>query len=175
MEFHECLDLAEKIREEYNPDGLSPFPYQNIEQDKKDLSVIFTEMPDKISGAITYDKSIEQFIILINKKKQPTRQNFTIAHELGHYFLHSEIIKSDETFVDNDDTLEGRMLFLLDEEKSTIIETQANKFAASLIMPEKQVMKVWDTFKDIAECANIFNVPILTMTIRLTSLDLVNE
>ena len=175
MELKECSDLAEKIRTEYNPQNLSPFPYQNIEQDKKDLRILFVELPEGVSGAITYDKESLEFFILINKNKPSTRQNFTIAHELGHYFLHQDIIKTDETIIDGDGTLEGRALFRLDDAKSTLLEIQANNFAASLIMPKSEVIRAWEELKAIEECAKVFSVSALAMTIRLTKLGLINE
>ncbi len=176
MEIKECRDLAEKIVAEFNPEGLSPFPYQKIEEKNKDLKIFLSNIEDNnISGAITYDKETPEFVILINKNKPPSRQYFTVAHELGHYFLHKDILREEEILVDNDNILEGRTLFRLDTTKSTIIETEANNFGASLIMPENQVYKAWNELKNIEECAKVFNVSVLAMTIRLTKLNLVQE
>ncbi len=176
MEIKECRDLAEKIVSEFNPEGLSPFPYQKIEEKYQDLMILLSDIGDSnISGAITYNKESSEFTILINKNKSPTRQYFTIAHELGHYFLHKDILKEEEVLVDSDSILEGRTLFRLDTAKSNLIETEANNFGASLIMPENQVYKAWEELKNIEECAKVFNVSVLAMTIRLAKLKLISE
>lgn len=175
MEIKDCIELAENISEKYNPNKLSPFPYQNIEKDRGDLKIIFIELPQGVSGAITFEKDTSEFIILINKDSPETRKHFTIAHELGHYFLHQEIIKSEEMVIDHEVNLEGRTLFRLDNVQSTRIETEANNFAASLIMPREQVSTVWKELSSIEECAKIFNVSALAMTIRLIKLGLIKE
>ncbi len=178
MNVQKCRELAEKIITDYNPDGLSPFPYENIEADKKNLKIVLIEMDQEdnnISGAITYNKNDAEFTIIININKPQTRQHFTIAHELGHYFLHQNLITEEEPIVDDDATLEGRTLFRLDDQVATSIEIEANNFAAALIMPENQVAKAWKELKNIEECAKIFNVSVLAMTIRLTKLELIKE
>ena len=62
------------------------------------------------------------------------RFRFTMAHELGHYILHSPLFKKQGvvTVGDTNDTLIG-------EKDSRKLEYQANKFAAYLLMPEKLV------------------------------------
>jgi len=171
----EASNKAEEIVKIYNPEGFSPFPYENIQKDKEDLDIFLTDFEnDKVSGVILYKE--EKFNILINKSKAKTRQHFTIAHELGHYFLHSDIIKSEEIIVDGDNFLDGnQILYRLDEVKRNEIETEANNFAASLIMPEKLVRKAWNTVENAEECAKIFQVSALAMIIRLNRLGLLNN
>ena len=59
-----------------------------------DIKVYEGKLNKKISGAIRYDKDEDRFAILVNKNNVKTRQRFTIAHELGHYFLHKEFLIS---------------------------------------------------------------------------------
>src|SRR5690625_4011290 len=64
--------------------------------------------------------------IVYNSRQPRSRRNFTIAHELGHYFLHSEFRTH---FAD-------RSRDLLDETES-ILEMQANAFASQIILPKE--------------------------------------
>ena len=74
---------------------------------------------------------LADFRITINSSLSKHRQNFTIAHELGHIALHSSI-------VENLFSIEDR-----ESDKNTIIsksiygrmEYQANTFASYLLMP----------------------------------------
>jgi Zn-dependent peptidase ImmA (M78 family) len=75
---------------------------------------------DKISGMLTkYDGS---YIISVNLIHPAKRKYFTIAHELGHYHLH----KNKSTIFSCGD---------LFQEQNTHMETEANTFAAELLMP----------------------------------------
>jgi Zn-dependent peptidase ImmA (M78 family) len=174
MNLEEISRFGEELAVQYNPEGLSPFPFEHIQKDRKDLSIYVTEMEDNdISGVISFDKEQTNFKILVNTTKAFTRRHFTIAHELGHYFLHQELIKQETVLVDGDDSLRQNMLFRLDSAEYSRIESEANNFAASLIMPKELVLKAWDTFKNVEECAKIFNVSVTSMSIRLERLGLV--
>ena len=85
--------LGEEKAKQYNPEGLSLFPFDVIVDDRKDIKVVYSDKMDKLgSGAIFYEKQAQIYFILINSSESKTRQNFTIAHELGHYFLHQNTI-----------------------------------------------------------------------------------
>lgn len=75
-------------------------------------------------------------LIGINSSEPAVRQRFTIAHELGHYFLHTK----KDAFVDYRDNKKGLM--------RTPREKQANMFAAALLMPRRLLAK---DFKAIAK------------------------
>ncbi len=173
MDIDEIKRKAEEVIREYNPEKLSPFPYEKIEQKCANVKFHFRELLEGASGAISYDKEKESFSIFINFNKPKTRQHFTIAHELGHYFLHSDIIKTEELLIDEESFLDGnRVLFRLDKADRNDIETQANNFAAILIMPEDLVYKAWEELGSVEECAKVFNVSISAMSIRLERLGL---
>jgi Zn-dependent peptidase ImmA (M78 family) len=176
MQFVEILRLAEELAQRYNPEGLSPFPFEAIQKDRNDVDIYITEMDDQdISGAISFDKEQQKFKVVVNKEKSFNRRHFTIAHELGHYFLHQDTIKQEEVLIDGDESLrQNVMLFRLDGAEYSRIETEANNFAASLIMPEALIKKAWETFRNIEECAKIFNVSTTSMSIRLEKLGLVS-
>lgn len=76
-------------------------------------------------------------LIGINSNEAPVRQRFSIAHELGHFFLHPQ----QDAFVD----------FRKEAKKGEIRsprERQADMFAAALLMPRQSLLK---DFKRIAK------------------------
>lgn len=77
------------------------------------LKIILSSSLRNTSGLIC--SFSDSGIILINKYHPLTRQRFTIAHELGHYFLHYKSFLS------------------LEEDKTMHI--QANNFAGTLLLP----------------------------------------
>lgn len=173
MRYKEIEEKALEISKKYNPEGLAPFPYKNIIEENDDLNLIFSdELDEEVSGVITYTEDDDSFVILINKTKPETRRNFTIAHELGHYFLHQNTIKTEEVLVTAPEVLENTTLYRLDAAEYSKIETEANRFAAVLIMPEGLVLEAWKNFENVEECAKIFKVSVSAMSIRLEKLGL---
>ena len=79
-----------------------------------------------IAGAIQKHPQFG-YTILVNESDIAVRQRFTIAHELGHFFLHMD-----------KDAQENKIItsFRMD---SSPKERQANAFAANLLMPESLV------------------------------------
>ncbi len=176
MDLNQVSKLAEELAGKYNPEGLSPFPYENIQADKKDLDIYLVELDQSVSGAIGYNKDNKQFEIFINNLKSNTRQHFTIAHELGHYFLHPDEIKKLDVLIDGEQSFDrgSSMLFRLDQATPSQLEIEANNFAASLIMPEELVKKAWKSLKSIQESAKVFQVSPSAMSIRLERLKLLS-
>jgi len=87
---------------------------------------LFKEDIDKLSGFIGYSVN-DLAVICINYKRNYGHQNFTLAHELGHWFLHKGVSVSD------DDSVLG---YSGDE-----VEKEANDFASELLYPELLLVK----------------------------------
>lgn len=176
MNFKNAINKAETIAKNYNSERLAPFPFKEIEKKHPDLKIYLSDMEDEISGAILYDKKKDEFKVTINQNKSKTRQYFTIAHELGHYFLHGEKIRKDGYLVDNDQSLSDEIiLYRLDSRVDTQVEFEANQFAATLIMPEEVVRKAWKIIQNVEECARLFQVSVSAMSIRLENLNLITH
>ena len=84
--------------------------------------LLFREDISKLSGFIGYGEN-GLFIICINYKRPIGHQNFTLAHELGHWLLHNGQSISDNVtnYTWSKDTK----------------EQEANMFAGELLYPEK--------------------------------------
>jgi Zn-dependent peptidase ImmA (M78 family) len=176
MTYSEINTLAEKYALTYNPDKLTPFPYENVTNAHENLDILYIDPEDDaMSGVILYEEKEDKFSIFINATKHANRQHFTLGHELGHYFLHQEILKREHGFIDQDDSLDSRnILYRLDDAEQNRYETEANHFAAGLLMPSQLVHEAWEVVHDIEECAKLFNVSTIAMSIRLTELELVS-
>ena len=94
-----------------------------------DIKVYEGNLDKKISGAIRYKKEEGKFEILVNKNDVKTRQRFTIAHELGHFFLHKDFLESEELHVD---IMYRTAEKETDEEKER--EREVDYFAGALLM-----------------------------------------
>ncbi|SRR5260221_9295161 len=94
----------------------------------------FSPLDDEISGMV-YIKDGNP-IIGVNSIHHPHRQRFTIAHEIAHLVLHRDLV-SNHVHVD-------KQFAVLMRGKSAsmgtdIVEIEANKFAAELLMPTNLV------------------------------------
>ncbi len=92
--------------------------------------LIFKEDIGKLSGFIAYPTD-NIVIICINYKRSLGHQNFTIAHELGHYFLHDKKNKDDY-----DENLHSK----------DKIENEANEFANQLLYSSEQFEKDYEQY-----------------------------
>jgi len=120
-----------------------------------------------VSGMIA--KRGENEMILVNASDPPSRKRFSIAHELGHHFLH--LSEDDGEFV----TSALDLFRESDPENSDAdarSEWQANYFAAALLMPSALVRQWHDVEPDAATLAQRFNVSRQAMEYRLRQLDL---
>lgn len=122
-----------------------PVPVQEIIE-KLGIKVSFAAS-DKYSGVLIR-KSDDTILMGLNSLESFNRQRFTMAHELGHYFLgHNKPV-----FVDDKVTVNHRENDLAKKHYDPK-EADANAFAASLLMPEEFIEK---DFEQITKGINVF-------------------
>lgn len=118
------------------------------------------DFDDRISGLIKRDERYggkSGYAIYTNARHPITRRRFTIAHEIGHFYLHRELIGDGIT----DDGLYRSRL-------RGRFESEANRFAANLLMPKKLVWEFVNQGIDtVEELAEKFEVSKSAMSIRL--------
>ncbi|MBU3841760.1 MAG: ImmA/IrrE family metallo-endopeptidase [Candidatus Fusobacterium pullicola] len=76
------------------------------------------------------------FSITISPYHTFERINFSLAHELGHLFLHMSYLVNDEAWREIE---VGKSYTRLG---SDLLEFQANEFAANLLMPKEEFLKL---------------------------------
>lgn len=137
---------------------------------KLGVSVLDQEMEDDISGLFVVSEKTP--IISYNKKEENRnmkRVRFTIAHELGHYILHS---KEQPVFIDRSPKVMYRNSASTTGEIHR--EREANAFAASLLMPRKLIAQAVENTSANAEIitnlAKEFDVSEQAMSFRLANL-----
>lgn len=122
------------------------------------------EFKDDESGSI--QKEGEKFVIYVNSKHSPARKRFTIAHEIGHFLLHSDKLETKEHI----DQVRRPVLMRSKTSKANKeelnMERDADEAAASILMPEAEFKKIWTESKTVAEIAEIFNVSESAATVR---------
>lgn len=113
----------------------------------------------EVSGKIERDTI--GYKMTVNSSDPHVRQRFTIAHEIGHFVLHRDLIGDGLT----DDAMYRSKL-------SSEFETQANQYAAYVLMPPALVREKWRAgAKSYAELARIFDVSQEAAEYRLKKLD----
>lgn len=117
-----------------------------------------------VSGYYDFD----QKIIYVNRYEFPKRQQFTIAHELGHALMHEDWVKSSEYTCLYRDRLV--------KPSTDIKELEANEFAGHLLVPLPMLSEHYEELRDgpgylheeiIEKISNVFCVSISVIKIRL--------
>ena len=116
----------------------------------------------KISGVI--ERIDDGFEIEVNADHPQTRQRFTIAHEIGHFVLHRALMGDgnvDDCVYRSDGSVKNNRI-------GPRQETQANKFAAWLLMPSEAIAELRKTgIDDARTMARRLDVSEGAMKIRL--------
>lgn len=123
-------------------------------------------LTDGESGSIVVP-SADEFKITLASHTSNERDRFTIAHELGHYFLHCLLpASSGNDFVPMRATRYG----------NDLAEWQANWFAASFLMPEEEFRRVFaENGGDEYVVAKHFGVSAAAANVRAKSLGLTSN
>ena len=125
------------------------------------------DLDDRISGMIKKDKKEggkSGYAIYNNKNHPDTRKRFTTAHEIAHYVLHRNVI--------GDGIVEDA---LYRSNLGNILETEANEFAAKILMPDHLLKNAIarESEPSIVKLAELFRVSKAAMIIRLRNSNIV--
>ncbi|WP_316975925.1 ImmA/IrrE family metallo-endopeptidase [Shumkonia mesophila] len=130
------------------------------------IGVRYAFLDAEVSGMIERSKD-GRCVITVNAADPPTRQRFTLAHEISHYMLHRHLIGDG---LDDDRAYRSTAV---GKYHNTNIgpkhETEANKLAASILMPHELI----DDLKrkghqNPAQLARALNVSEHAMSIRIS-------
>lgn len=119
--------------------------------------------PEKSGSLLVH--AADHFEIIVPAHTSPTRDRFTIAHELGHYFLHYLWRKRSVP------TMSDQMIAL--RKGSDRVEWEANWFAAGFLMPEKVFKKAFKQHSgSVSAIAREFEVSQQAVEVRISQLGL---
>lgn len=170
MNLYVSRQRAERLLSDLNVTTI-PVPVEKIARSLK-LDIVLTDLGEGVSGLLVSHEQRSQ--ICIQKADPRVRRRFTIAHEIGHHYLGHQFAEGEHVHVDRGFVI--RMRSPRSSSGLDLMEIEANQFAASLLMPEKQVREAAGTapIADhvVARLARDFDVSEQAMTIRLTVLDL---
>lgn len=152
----EVYRLAERVCQK-----LKFVPGGDINELVKDFGgeVIFQDMDDWL---VSEDGSIKvrgekDFTIYVSNFTGVLRNRFTIAHELGHYILHSKFGKERIQVARNG--------------ASDRVEWEANWFAAGLLMPEQEFLRQIEICNDVQYLGSYFFVSPSAVEVRMRNIN----
>lgn len=119
----------------------------NIQIPIKNINDVVTTLGGRVEETMDIDtmsdgsirKQDDGFIIYISPFQSSERKKFTIAHELGHLFLHMGYRISSELWNKQKNATYYRS-------GDSLMEYQANEFAAALLMSKETYKKIMDQY-----------------------------
>jgi Zn-dependent peptidase ImmA (M78 family) len=119
------------------------------------IEVFRSTLKRDISGLIEpSDTAPSKYRIKLNRYDSTERQRFTLAHEIAHFLLHKSDIRSGIS----DDVMYRSQL-------SDKKEVEANKLAATLVMPDHLVL---DAFSKLGQSERVDAVSVLADQFRVS-------
>ncbi|MBL0732265.1 MAG: ImmA/IrrE family metallo-endopeptidase [Desulfosarcina sp.] len=96
--------------------------------------VVAVPMPKKIDGFSYYDPPNQNAFFFLNSKKNPERQLFHLAYELGNLLIMTAVIQKKETL---EEQINNQKVF---DKKPFTPHRAARRFAATFLMPSDAVI-----------------------------------
>lgn len=144
---NEIEQIAKDVLVQYLKKGGS---YKIFDQIMKDKNIKFRDLSTDNSafvGALTKGNNGQTYIMVNNSIENSGRKNFTIAHELGHYFLSHSLKQGVFICLNNQIVEEGA-----DKDP---IEQEANHFATCFLMPEQKIKSAFLSMLQYSKKAKI--------------------
>lgn len=161
------------IKTQNNSMGSCPTDLEAIVEEEM-LNVIYDDYGDNTFDGLTmFEPSTDEFFIHINtargNRPGSPKGRFTLAHELGHYFLpHHRLALMRGTMRPH-----GSINYLIDN-KSWKMEREADAYASLLLMPEstfsEYIYGKKFNFQLIQELAGVFNVSLSAVALRFVDI-----
>ncbi len=137
-------EMADAVRNIYSIN----IPITNIDQVVETIGGKVIEDPsiDGFSDGRIRKTDENSFEIAVSPFQNEERKNFTIAHELGHLFLHMG-------FKTNSDRWNSQNGIAYYRSGNSELEYQSNEFAAAFLMPQNDYKQIMEKYT----CGNLVN------------------
>lgn len=134
LSYDDIAHKADCLLPDMRMQGYEVWGFENL-LEKENLRCQWGTLPEGQLGRL--DVQNRTITISYELQTQIHRFRFTVGHELGHYYLHSDILRDYfVAYAENDQSLSYQ---LSDTANTKRLEYQANIFSACLLMPEKYV------------------------------------
>ncbi len=144
-----------------HPGSLMSLPLLKMVAGDEGVELLEADLRD-MAGILRHEGG--RWRIYLNRQDSPARQRFTLAHVLGHFFLHA---RPGRAFVKSGFVTDGTTV-------SPVEEREAGAFAASLLMPEGVIEETLlggePTEPQVMALARRFGVSPLAAAIRMRAL-----
>lgn len=169
------VDVENRVRGELERMGLYRLPVNPIQfANRLGMSVEYAKFPEIPTIGMVVTRG-GRGRIFAAKSDSPYRLRFTIAHELGHYFLHLS-----EGNVIKDGEVRDRAIDMFWESEplagpiseNLMREIEANWFATELLMPMEFVREEWNRNPSLPSLARMFDVTEDAIGYRVAGLNL---
>ena len=142
------------IRKILGEDSRSPIDIFNIVKNIPELTIVMKPFGKNISGmCVKLEKSS---VIAINTEFSKGRQNFTLAHELYHFYYSDKMTSS---------------ICPVSENKKDIEEIRANIFASYLLLPDIALREYFEerevNLENIIKLENMYSISHNALLVRL--------
>ncbi len=148
--------MAQEVIDAYN----ISIPITDIDKVVQNMGGSIVEDPsiNGFSDGKIRKSGIDTFVIEISPFQTEERKNFTIAHELGHLFLHMGFQTNKQRWMSHDNRYYYR-------NGNSELEYQSNEFAAAFLMPRIEYKRIMDqhtsgNLVNTSEIAKYFHVSV---------------
>lgn len=130
------IKIADEIFRQ-NPDITFPVPLEEIAKAAGILSIEYREM-EGCEGMLVTDEHKQEGMIAVRKHSLEARMRFTLGHELGHFLnpWHKKPNGQFQCIADDMGKAEDKT-----KGDDYRMESEANAFAAEILMPRKELIK----------------------------------
>ena len=167
----EKVALTFRMRLEIEPDcriGASGRLVECVKETGGKIRVVDSPASYEAEGGSLVIRGPHQYTIYLSPYTTPLRDNFTLAHELGHFMLHYTPRRKE---FDEDD-----LPLVFARYGTGLLEWQANRFAAALLMPQEPFMKDHKRLNgDLELLAGHYGVSVPAAEVRCKSLGLTDN
>ena len=127
-----------------------------------EIVVVDDPSDQEVNGGSLVIRGKRDYTVYLSPYTTPLRDNFTIAHEIGHYVLHYFLSEQDLT---------PPLWFA--RYGSSPIEWQANRFAAAILMPRDEFAQAYQEHRgNLHLLSGKFDVSLPAVEVRAKSLGL---
>lgn len=175
-----ALTMLARYSQQYEEVGSPPVPLDHIVEHLLDLKIVWAGLPADGDAVALGGLAPKARTIVLNEtnlamfEKTIGLENFTIAHEIGHWDLHFDENATPNLVLPD---FEYPLEFICRSGDKSWDEKNADRYASYLLMPKKLILsavksRALTTWPTLYALRDLFKVSISALTIRLQELNL---